>query len=61
MAEAKHTKLRYIIADDRDQLVAAIEALGFKIEIKNIIDQGGPVICYFTIEDHRKFTSKDLS
>jgi len=57
------TRLRYIIAASPEMLVAAVELLGYKVEIK-----GAPIpikngwILYFVLPENEgvKFESKDL-
>jgi len=57
----KPTILRYLEASNLDRLFEMVEALPFKIEYKQVIENKGKVKLIFTLaDDQRKFTNELL-
>lgn len=54
------TKLRYIVANNPNELEASVEMLPFKIEIKEIYHHGGKVFLWFTVHDDQSTTAIEL-
>lgn len=53
------TKLRYLVANNPNELEASVEMLPFKIEIKEIYHHGGKVFLWFTVHDDQSTTAID--
>lgn len=54
MAEIKITRLRYVITSNENDLMLALESLGFKVEIKSITSpaSGKGVACHFVLPEN---------
>lgn len=53
------TRLRYISAKTQEEILAGVEALGFKVEIKNILWDGKLYTIWFVLPENEgiEFTS----
>jgi hypothetical protein len=49
--EIKSTRLRYVATKEKEQLSVLIDALPFKIEIKQILKEHNGWVCWFVIPD----------
>jgi hypothetical protein len=43
------TKLRYLVAENPNELEGLVQALGFKVEVKSVNWVGGKWFCWFTV------------
>ena len=52
------TNLKFLVAENANNMEGLIEALPFKVEIKSIYVSGGKVFCWFTLFDNQTLTSR---
>lgn len=60
--QLKSTQLRYLKANNPDQLTELVGALPFKIEFKEIIKNGKDYLLFFTISDeYARFDNQKIA